>query len=160
MEPAGYMILATLNPSTLGRTAWERHPTVVALLQMYVPNPETRFRVGLVFKAHRLVYHSSLGLRVRKKERKEETRNANPQTPNPVRTFQPIPSALYPIIRNCNVARAAICPTMSPGLQTTCSQGSRKSARVRVKITLRNLVRVGSVILTRTRELWGSGWRV
>ena len=34
-------IVATLNPSTLGRTAWERHPTVAALLQMYTPNPET-----------------------------------------------------------------------------------------------------------------------
>ena len=30
-----------------------------------------RFRGGLVFKAHRLVYHSTLGLRVIKKEKKQ-----------------------------------------------------------------------------------------
>ena len=29
-----------------------------------------RFRDGLVFKAHRLVYHSTLGLRVIKKKRR------------------------------------------------------------------------------------------
>ena len=29
-----------------------------------------RFRCGLVFKAHRLVYHSTLGLRVIKKKKK------------------------------------------------------------------------------------------
>jgi len=43
------------------------------------PTPETkipnrgnvkRFRGGLVFKAHRLLYHSTLGLRVIKKRRK------------------------------------------------------------------------------------------
>ena len=31
-----------------------------------------RFRGGLVFKAHRLVYHSTLGLRVIKKKKKVE----------------------------------------------------------------------------------------
>jgi len=35
-----------------------------------------RFRGGLVFKAHRLVYHSTLGLRVIKK--KKQTRQAPP----------------------------------------------------------------------------------
>jgi len=32
-----------------------------------------RFRGGLVFKAHRLVYHSTLGLRVIKKQRRRES---------------------------------------------------------------------------------------
>jgi len=32
-----------------------------------------RFRGGLVFKAHRLVYHSTLGLRVIKKKKKKKT---------------------------------------------------------------------------------------
>ena len=32
-----------------------------------------RFRGGLVFKAHRLVYHSSLGLRVIKKKKKSSS---------------------------------------------------------------------------------------
>jgi len=31
-----------------------------------------RFRGGLVFKAHRLVYHSTLGLRVIKKKKRRE----------------------------------------------------------------------------------------
>ena len=31
-----------------------------------------RFRGGLVFKAHRLVYHSTLGLRVTKKKKKKK----------------------------------------------------------------------------------------
>jgi len=31
-----------------------------------------QFRGGLVFKAHRLVYHSTLGLRVTKKKKKKE----------------------------------------------------------------------------------------
>jgi len=33
-----------------------------------------RFRGGLVFKAHRLLYHSTLGLRVTKKKKKRSTR--------------------------------------------------------------------------------------
>ena len=33
-----------------------------------------RFRGGLVFKAHRLLHHSALGLRVIKKEKKERER--------------------------------------------------------------------------------------
>ena len=35
-----------------------------------------RFRGGLVFKAHRLVYHSTLGLRVIKKKKKSSRRRA------------------------------------------------------------------------------------
>jgi len=35
-----------------------------------------RFRGGLVFKAHRLVYHSTLGLRVIKKKRRESEEEA------------------------------------------------------------------------------------
>jgi len=34
----------------------------------------SRFRGGLVFKAHRLVYHSTLGLRVIKKKEEEDAR--------------------------------------------------------------------------------------
>jgi len=35
------------------------------------PNPAVkRFRGGLVFKAHRLLYHSTLGFRVIKKKKK------------------------------------------------------------------------------------------
>ena len=35
------------------------------------PDEHTRFRGGLVFKARRLLYHSTLGSRVRKKKKKE-----------------------------------------------------------------------------------------
>jgi len=34
---------------------------------------ESRFRGWLIFKAHRLVYHSTLGLRVIKKKKKPES---------------------------------------------------------------------------------------
>jgi len=37
-----------------------------------------RFRGGLVFKAHRLLYHSTLGLRVIKKKKKECVRGSTP----------------------------------------------------------------------------------
>ena len=37
-----------------------------------------RFRGGLVFKAHRLFYHSTLGLRVIKKKKVEEDERAAP----------------------------------------------------------------------------------
>jgi len=36
-----------------------------------------RFRGGLVFKAHRLVYHSTLGVRVIKKKKKEQLKGCN-----------------------------------------------------------------------------------
>ena len=35
-----------------------------------------RFRGGLIFKAHRLLYHSTLGLRVMKKKKKAVTHDA------------------------------------------------------------------------------------
>jgi len=35
-----------------------------------------RFRVGLVFKAHRLVYHSTLGWRVIKKKKKKKKKGS------------------------------------------------------------------------------------
>ena len=38
-----------------------------------------RFRGGLVFKAHRLFNHSTLGLRVIKKKKKPETRDTKPE---------------------------------------------------------------------------------
>ena len=37
-----------------------------------------RFRGGLVFKAHRLLYHSTLGSRVIKKKRKKNLLHINP----------------------------------------------------------------------------------
>jgi len=43
-----------------------------------VPRPTTVPREsGLVFKAHRLVYHSTLGLRVIKKKKKRQRENEN-----------------------------------------------------------------------------------
>ena len=42
-----------------------------------------RFRGGLVFKAHRLFYHSTLGLRVIKKKRRVEGRNLIGVAPEP-----------------------------------------------------------------------------
>ena len=44
-----------------------------------------RFRAGLGFKAHRLVYHSTLGLRVikKKKIRLRHSQNPNPQNAGP-----------------------------------------------------------------------------
>ena len=39
------------------------------LSRVWVVHPGTWFRGGLVFKAHRLVYHSTLGLRVIKKKK-------------------------------------------------------------------------------------------
>ena len=41
--------------------------------------PGVRFRGGLVFKAHRLLYYPTLGLRVIKKKKKPETRNLKPE---------------------------------------------------------------------------------
>ena len=41
------------------------------------PYPPALFRGGLVFKAHRLVYHSTLGVRVIKKKKKK-SRGARP----------------------------------------------------------------------------------
>ena len=38
---------------------------------MGIPHLGKRFRRGLVFKAHRPVYHSTLGLRVIKKKKKD-----------------------------------------------------------------------------------------
>ena len=38
----------------------------------------TRFRRGLVFKAHRLLYHSTLGSSVRKKRKKKGAANRSP----------------------------------------------------------------------------------
>ena len=40
----------------------------------YLPRPKFEPRGGLVFKAHRLVYHSTLGLRVIKKKKEEPGR--------------------------------------------------------------------------------------
>ena len=37
-----------------------------------------RFRGGLVFKAHRLLYHSTLGLRVKKKKKGDSPAPARP----------------------------------------------------------------------------------
>jgi len=50
---------------------------------------DTWFRGGLVFKAHRLVYHSTLGLRVIKKKKKKKRRSTIPAIPEGVR-FQGI----------------------------------------------------------------------
>jgi len=41
------------------------------IIQVYTTNVQ-RFRGGLVFKAHRLLYHSTLGLKVLKKRRRGE----------------------------------------------------------------------------------------
>jgi len=40
-----------------------------------------RFRGGLVVKAHRLLYHSNLGLRVIKKKKKVRTETGAPHAP-------------------------------------------------------------------------------
>jgi len=40
------------------------------------PQNVKRFRGGLVFKAHRLLYHSTLGLRVIKKKKESQTRGS------------------------------------------------------------------------------------
>jgi len=46
------------------------------------PNPQTRFRGGLVAKAHRRLYHSTLGLRVikRERERRESSSSSAPRS--------------------------------------------------------------------------------
>ena len=82
-----------------GRVALSRPPS----------STPTRFRGGLVFKAHRRVYHSTLGLRVimkKKKTRhtlnpKPETLKRQPSTLNPQHnpqpeTLNPKPSTLNP----------------------------------------------------------------
>ena len=50
------------------------------------------FRGGLVFKAHRLLYHLTLGLRIMKKKKKER-RNATPgeESGNPVKLIGQLP---------------------------------------------------------------------
>ena len=42
-------------------------------------HPVQWFRGGLVFKVHRLVYHSTLGLRVIKKKKKKKTAETTPR---------------------------------------------------------------------------------
>jgi len=51
-----------------------------------------RFRGGLVFKAHRLVYHSTLGLRVIKKKKKKKKKLPRP----PLGPRRPARVALHP----------------------------------------------------------------
>ena len=47
------------------------------------------FRGVLVFKAHRLVYHSTLGLRViKKKKKKKMVYNPHPPIPNPLQALR------------------------------------------------------------------------
>ena len=56
--------------------------------QVWTPRPlgrnEKRFRGGLVFKAHRLLYHSTLGSRVikKKKKKKKDQIHMSPQVPH------------------------------------------------------------------------------
>ena len=52
------------NPVTCGKT-------VVNLYDQLLDRNVQRFRGGLVFKAHRLLYHSTSGLRVIEKKRKQ-----------------------------------------------------------------------------------------
>ena len=54
-----------------------------------------RFRRGLVFKAHRLVYHSTLDLRViKQKKKKEEEHLGEASGVTILLTFQGVPSSL------------------------------------------------------------------
>jgi hypothetical protein len=52
-----------------------------------------RFCGGLASKAHRLLYHSTLGVRVRKQEKKGES---PPPKPTPSRACQPFETYPYP----------------------------------------------------------------
>jgi len=58
------------------RFAWASPPSlprgVTAATEQLLHRNVQRFRGGLVFKAHRLLYHSTLGLRVIKKRRRSD----------------------------------------------------------------------------------------
>jgi len=47
-----------------------------------------RFRGGLIFKAHRLVYHSTLGLRVIKQKKKETIQPPSERRGNNLKGFK------------------------------------------------------------------------
>ena len=57
------------------------HPTQFSIQEQLLLRNVKRFRGGLVFKAHRLVYPSTLGLRVRKKKEEEGLRMSSSSTP-------------------------------------------------------------------------------
>ena len=60
--------LGSSHERILSETGYERR-----LSRTWRATYEQRFRGGLVFKAHRRVYHSTLGLRVIKKNKKKES---------------------------------------------------------------------------------------
>jgi len=72
-----------------------------------------RFRGGLVFKAHRLVYHSTLGLRVIKKKKKSREREFPAFKGFPVMVTTSAEFKVYrgaSLIRNTHPPRITIGP--------------------------------------------------
>jgi len=98
-----------------------------------------RFRGGLVFKAHRLVYHSTLGLGVIKKKKQTAPRAASarprratpPQPPAPCRT--PRASAIVPLPLGANVYGATSPRTGLP--PSAPCRTPRSSAMVQLVFT-------------------------
>jgi len=88
-----------MAPTTWSRVSWWPQAAVPSSAPTRAPSrdspartPSLRFRGGLVFKAHRLVYHSTLGLSVIKKKKRTSARHEQielgPRTPcSPPRTL-------------------------------------------------------------------------
>ena len=84
----------TLFPRGLSPRAWQcAHSATDALLRRNMK----RFRGGLVFKAHRLLYHSILGLRVIKKKKKK----MHAEACCPRGSVQSCPRGRWQVARGC-----------------------------------------------------------
>ena len=70
----------------------------------------TRFRGRIVFKAHRLLNHSTLGLRVIEKKKKDY-RLGSRRTPLLLRALDPKPNALYPTLYTLHPSPYTLHPT-------------------------------------------------
>ena len=91
-KPLPLKLAPAASPATLLEDA------VAHIKKVLLHRNVQRFRGGLVFKAHRLVYHSTLGLRViKKKNIKKVHPEPKPSTLKPYpATFDPKPSTLNP----------------------------------------------------------------
>jgi len=89
-HPRPRFALAHLTGAIERLDQWEMFAVISAALCHDLEHPGellrrnvNRFRGGLVFKAHRLVYHSTLGLRVIKKKKKFSAKGGRGALPRP-----------------------------------------------------------------------------
>jgi len=86
----GLTDVCTANGSNQGQ-----NPAVTGLFVPSSLDSGKRFRGGLVFKAHRLVYHSTLGLRRIKKRRRERGEAPCPRRREATRASSPVSNVAH-----------------------------------------------------------------